>query len=147
MAENTDEVIVKKKTLTKEDKFFFYNSLAGLVKALEGQYTTIDLRNESCVTGKITFIDGHMNIEMEDVVFYDARGTERVFPNFFISQRNVRYVHLPKKTSATELIDKQFEKMASKKHMTKEHTFKKVRAKRYNEEIVKSAFSGETSSA
>lgn len=71
--------------------------------------------------------------------------TERVFPNFFINERNIRYVHIPKKTSATELIDKQLSRMEPKK-MTKEHTFKKVRAKRYNEEIIKSAFSGETSS-
>lgn len=75
-------------------------------------------------------------------------GTERVFPNFFISQRNIRYVHIPKKTSATEVIDKQLEKMETKK-VPKAHTYKKVRAKRYNEEIIKSAFGGEgqTSSA
>lgn len=72
MAEGNEQV--ERKTLSKEEKFFFYNTLTGLLKALEGQYTTIDLRNESCVTGKITFIDAHMNIEMEDVVFYDAKG-------------------------------------------------------------------------
>lgn len=74
MSDSSEQVIVEKKTLSKEDKFFFYNTLTGLVKGLEGQYTTIDLRNESCVTGKITFIDGQMNVEMEDVVFYDAKG-------------------------------------------------------------------------
>lgn len=74
MAESSEEV--QSKTLSKKEKFFFYNTLAGLLKALEGQYTTIDLRNESCVTGKITFIDAHMNVEMEDVVFYDAKGNQ-----------------------------------------------------------------------
>lgn len=59
---------------SKAEKFNFYNSLICLAKALTGKYTIVDLRNDASVTGKINFVDGYMNIEMEDVVFYNPRG-------------------------------------------------------------------------
>lgn len=59
---------------TKCEQFHIYNSLVLLVKALEGEYTTVDLRDEAYVTGKIAEVDGFMNIEMEDCIFYNSRG-------------------------------------------------------------------------
>lgn len=59
---------------TKKEKFQFYNSLACVVKSLEGQYTVVDLRNESTVTGKIKEMDGFWNLQMEDVMFYSPKG-------------------------------------------------------------------------
>lgn len=56
------------------ENFLFYNTMACLVKALEGDYTIIDLRNESCVTGRIIDVDAYMNIEMEDCYYYNSRG-------------------------------------------------------------------------
>lgn len=60
---------------SKAEKYHFYNSLVCLVKALTDRYTLIDLRNDSCVSGKIAHVDGYMNVEMKDVVFYNPRGT------------------------------------------------------------------------
>lgn len=59
---------------SKVEKYRFYNSLVCLARALTGKYIVIDLRNDACVTGKIDHVDGYMNIEMEDVVFYNPRG-------------------------------------------------------------------------
>lgn len=59
---------------TKKEKHLYYNTLACLAKALEGYYTVVDLRNEACITGKIAQVDGYMNLQMEDVVFYNPRG-------------------------------------------------------------------------
>lgn len=56
------------------DKHNIYNSMTGIVAGLEGEYTTIDLRNEAIVTGKIESVDGNMNIDMQDVTFYDPKG-------------------------------------------------------------------------
>jgi hypothetical protein len=41
----------------KQEKYFLFNGLVCLVQGIEGQYTTVDLRNESCVTGKIEQVD------------------------------------------------------------------------------------------
>lgn len=43
--------------LTSREKFFSLNGLVCLSQALEGEYTVIDLRNESCVTGKVEHVD------------------------------------------------------------------------------------------
>jgi len=43
--------------VTKQEKYFLFNGLVCLVQGLEGRYTTIDLRNESCVMGKIEQVD------------------------------------------------------------------------------------------
>jgi len=43
--------------VTKKEKHFLFNGLVCLVQSLEGKYTTVDLRNESCVTGKIEQVD------------------------------------------------------------------------------------------
>ncbi|XP_074037040.1 U7 snRNA-associated Sm-like protein LSm10 isoform X2 [Leptinotarsa decemlineata] len=125
---------------TKREKYQLFNSLSCLVKSLEGHNTVIDLRNENIVSGKVVKVDGWMNVEMEDVVFYDAR-TEHLFSQFFVTKRHIRYVHIPKGFSAIELMKDQLNRM-SRGRFTKKtpHTFKKVRAKRYQQEIIKSAF-------
>jgi len=43
--------------VSAKERFFLYNGLVCLVQSLEGKYTTVDLRNESCVTGKIEQVD------------------------------------------------------------------------------------------
>lgn len=59
---------------SKKEQFLFYNTLIGLVGTLESSYTTIDLRNDCYVCGKISKVDGYMNVELENVDFYDIRG-------------------------------------------------------------------------
>lgn len=56
------------------EKHHFYNNLVCLAKALTGKYIVIDLRNDATVTGKIDHVDGYMNVEMKDVLFYNPRG-------------------------------------------------------------------------
>lgn len=72
---------------SRRERYFFYNNLVNVVKGLEGQYTTIDLRNEACLTGKIINVDGYMNVELEDVILYDPRGSELPLDTFFVSSR------------------------------------------------------------
>jgi hypothetical protein len=43
---------------SRKERFYLFNGLVCLVQSLEGKYTTVDLRNESCVTGKIDQVDG-----------------------------------------------------------------------------------------
>jgi hypothetical protein len=54
---------------SKREKFFLYNGLVCLVQSLEGKYTTVDLRNESCVTGKVEQVDGYVIF----LCYYDCK--------------------------------------------------------------------------
>lgn len=72
---------------SRKEAFYFYNNLVCLVKAMENQYTAIDLHNEECVTGKIRSVDGYMNVDLVDAVFYNARGDEIPFKSFFVRAR------------------------------------------------------------
>lgn len=111
----------------KKEGFYFYNYLSGLVKTLEGRYTTIDLQNESVVTGKIVYSDGTMNIDLEDAIFYDARGSETPFTSMFIRARNIRYIHIPKDVKISEAI-KSIGVMEKREQKTTKKTFKQKRA-------------------
>jgi hypothetical protein len=42
----------------KQERYFFYNSLAILLKAVEGERTTVDLRNEASIYGVVEQADG-----------------------------------------------------------------------------------------
>lgn len=123
-----------------QDKFNIFNSLTGIVAGLEGEYTTIDLRNEAIVTGKIESVDGQMNINMEDVTFYDARGIKQSFEKFYVKARTIRHVHIPKNFSPEELFTRQEKKIFKKKEVKGKRTFKEIRAKRNNAETIKEAF-------
>lgn len=46
---------------TKREKHFLYNSLAILLKAVEKQQTTVDLRNEASITGIVENADAYVN--------------------------------------------------------------------------------------
>lgn len=43
--------------LTAQEKHYFYNTLAVLIKAVVGHKTTVDLRNETTIYGKIEHAD------------------------------------------------------------------------------------------
>lgn len=42
---------------SKEERYFYFNSLAILLKAIENERTTIDLRNEASVYGIVEHAD------------------------------------------------------------------------------------------
>lgn len=87
---------------SRRERFYLRNTLVGLAKCLERQYITVELRNECYVNGKITSVDGFMNIQMDDVVFQNPNNDQAKFEYFFIQARNVRYVHLPPKFDVQE---------------------------------------------
>jgi len=52
------------------------NTLTILLKGLEGKVTTIELRNESSVQGRIDIVDYRMNITMTDAVIIAPDGRQ-----------------------------------------------------------------------
>ncbi|EZA52101.1 5'-nucleotidase domain-containing protein [Ooceraea biroi] len=80
---------------SKCEKFFLYNTLSILLKAVEKQRTTVDLRNEASIFGIVDHADAHMNVVMRDCVFTDPRGDSFRYDMFFVQARNIRCVHIP----------------------------------------------------
>jgi len=52
------------------------NSLTVLLKGLEGRVTTIELRNESSMQGRIDSVDYRMNITLTDATIFAASGQQ-----------------------------------------------------------------------
>ncbi|KFO12228.1 U7 snRNA-associated Sm-like LSm10, partial [Balearica regulorum gibbericeps] len=71
------------------------NSLVILLQGLHGHVTTVDLRDESTATGRVTNVDAFMNMRLAEVTFTDRQGTASHLDELFVTGRNVRYVHIP----------------------------------------------------
>ncbi|XP_026206052.1 U7 snRNA-associated Sm-like protein LSm10 [Anabas testudineus] len=71
------------------------NSMVVLLQGLQGEVTTVDLRNESTARGRVVNVDAFMNIRLEEVLYRDWRGNLSQLQDMFITSRNVRYVHIP----------------------------------------------------
>ncbi|KAB0804995.1 hypothetical protein PPYR_01965 [Photinus pyralis] len=125
---------------TKKEHFQFYNSLTGLIKGLENEYTIIDLQNEECVSGKIKYVDGYMNIDLEDVIFYNSRGVGHKFEQFFVRGRLIRYVHIPKHLVAVDVFKKYVGSLKRIKPRKPVHTFKRSRAMKYHKDTIADAY-------
>ncbi|XP_062856089.1 U7 snRNA-associated Sm-like protein LSm10 [Trichomycterus rosablanca] len=87
------------------------NSLVLLLQGLHGLVTTVELRDESTARGRVLNVDAFMNVRLEDVLYRDRRGRVSQMADFFITGRNVRYVHIPDHMDIAETIQSQLEKI------------------------------------
>ncbi|KAG7206838.1 hypothetical protein KM043_000742 [Ampulex compressa] len=86
--------------------------LAILLKAVENERTTVDLRNEASIFGTVEQADAYMNIVMRDCVFTDPRGDSYDYDVFFVQARNIRYVHIPPKIRIIPAIQAQLRQLS-----------------------------------
>lgn len=85
------------------------NSLIILLQGLQGQVTTVDLRDESVARGRIDNVDAFMNIRLANVTYTDRWGRQAELDDLFVTGRNVRYVHIPDDVNITETIERQLQ--------------------------------------
>uniref|UniRef100_UPI00398F007B U7 snRNA-associated Sm-like protein LSm10 n=1 Tax=Pristiophorus japonicus TaxID=55135 RepID=UPI00398F007B len=71
------------------------NSLIILLQGLHGHITTVELRDESSVRGRVDNVDAFTNVRLSEVTYTDRWGKVSLLDNFFVTGRNVRYVHIP----------------------------------------------------
>ncbi|XP_010790837.1 U7 snRNA-associated Sm-like protein LSm10 [Notothenia coriiceps] len=71
------------------------NSMVVLLQGLQGEVTTVELRNESSARGRVVNVDAFMNVRLDDVTYKDRRGKSSQLKDMFITGRNIRYVHIP----------------------------------------------------
>lgn len=85
------------------------NSLVILLQGLHGHVTTVDLRDESTATGRVTNVDAFMNVRLAEVTFTDRQGTVSHLDELFVTGRNVRYVHIPDEVDIRATIERQLQ--------------------------------------
>lgn len=85
------------------------NSLIILLQGLQGQVTTVDLRDESVAHGRIDNVDAFMNIRLAKVTYTDRWGHQAELDDLFVTGRNVRYVHIPDDVNITKTIEQQLQ--------------------------------------
>lgn len=102
----TVEVVnsIRERTITE-------NSMVILLQGLQGEVTTVDLRNESTARGRVVNVDAFMNIRLEDVLYRDRRGQLTQLQDLFITGRNIRYVHIPDHMDIMKTIESQLAKI------------------------------------
>ena len=93
---------VKERTISE-------NSLIILLQGLQGQVTTVDLRDESVARGRIDNVDAFMNIRLAQVTYTDHWGHQVELDDLFVMGRNVRYVHIPDDVNITATIERQLQ--------------------------------------
>lgn len=87
------------------------NSMVVLLQGLQGQVTTVDLKNESTARGRVVNVDAFMNIRLTDVLYRDRRGQLTQLQDLFVTGRNIRYVHIPDHMDIMKTIQSQLAKI------------------------------------
>lgn len=76
-----------------------------------------------------------MNVDLTDAVFYNARGQEIPFQNFFVRARCIRYVHIPIKVPIVQTI-KDMTTRKPRKQAPQKRTFKEKRVHQRQKETL-----------
>ncbi|XP_050532105.1 U6 snRNA-associated Sm-like protein LSm2 [Daktulosphaira vitifoliae] len=110
--------------MSRRNKMKSVESLVCLVRAVENQYTTIDLQNETCVHGFVKNVDYNMNITMSDVTLTDPNNKRYYCDNFYLKSRLIRYVHLPPNIDIFSTMKDVIKKTFPPRIKTKSYSFK-----------------------
>ncbi|KAG8005369.1 U7 snRNA-associated Sm-like protein LSm10 [Nibea albiflora] len=87
------------------------NSMVVLLQGLQGEVTTVDLKNESTARGRVVNVDAFMNVRLEDVLYQDRQGQLTQLQDLFVTGRNIRYVHIPDHVDIMKTIQSQLAKI------------------------------------
>lgn len=93
--------------MSLKERAITVKSLTCLLQAVVGNRTTIELRNETHVTGLIQHVDGYMNAEIVDAVLTTPSGAKYHFSNFFVQGRQIRFVQIPEHLDIVKAIENQ----------------------------------------
>ncbi|XP_008303704.1 U7 snRNA-associated Sm-like protein LSm10 [Stegastes partitus] len=106
------------------------NSMVILLQGLQGEVTTVDLRNESTARGRVVSVDAFMNVRLADVLYRDRRGQLTQLQDLFVTGRNVRYVHIPDHMDIMKTIQNQLAKIHRVRNFASEGGGRKEYAKK-----------------
>ncbi|KAK7604027.1 hypothetical protein V9T40_004300 [Parthenolecanium corni] len=119
---------------TTKERISALNGLGCLVKALVGRELTIDLRNETTLTGTVSEVDGYMNISLENALLEDIDQVRFKYENLYIKGRHIRYIHIPKELTVRETIIAYLLKTGPKRSRQPTTALQRFKAKRLRKE-------------
>ncbi|XP_055709502.1 U7 snRNA-associated Sm-like protein LSm10 [Phlebotomus papatasi] len=125
---------------SRREKAAYFHTLSSVLFCLRGKSIVIDLKNEAIACGIVDEVDGFMNVNLRKVVFVSEKGEQRMFEQFYVPKRKIRYVHLPKlEMPIGSLLEAQFSgssrRQKNPRHQKK--SFKQLRSHRYQQEILR----------
>lgn len=82
--------------LSDEEKLQGRTTLLCVVQALRDKTTVLELRQENAVEGKIVHVDCKMNVTLSNARLFRCDGEVLLFDHFYISGKQIMYVHIPK---------------------------------------------------
>ncbi len=82
-------------------------SLVCLLHACKGYTTTVELRDESSILGKIENVDGFMNIIVSSAQLSKLNGNVQRFDELFVQGSKIRFVHIPDEIDMRKAIKEQ----------------------------------------
>lgn len=100
---------------TAKEQFLKHNTLTCIVELCVGHKTTVELRNEAHVSGRVIEVDGFMNVTMKKVIFTDPCGRKKAFDDFFVHSRLIRFVQIPSYIDLSSGLQDQISKKKSHK--------------------------------
>ncbi|KAM7384580.1 hypothetical protein PAMA_011779 [Pampus argenteus] len=106
------------------------NSMVVLLQGLQGEVTTVDLRDESTARGRVVNVDAFMNIRLAEVLYRNRRGQLTHLQDLFITGRNVRYVHIPDHVDIMKTMQSQLAKIHRVRNFASEGGGRKEYAKK-----------------
>ncbi|XP_059620847.1 U7 snRNA-associated Sm-like protein LSm10 [Phlebotomus argentipes] len=125
---------------SRREKSAYFHTLSSVLFLLRGKSIVVDLKNETIVCGILDEVDGYMNVSLRKVVFVDEKGVQRMFDQFYVPKRKIRFVHLPKlEAPIVSLLEAQFAGPSTRPRTTKDtpKSFKQLRSHRYQQEILR----------
>lgn len=129
---------------SRKENFLLANTLNCIPFLLQNQAVLIDLRNECSVAGRIENVDGHMNINLTEVVFINRLGQQFPFEQFMVRERMVRQIHIPPHIDMAKEIEQWCEQGCIRRPLRRKdaaghkgkRTFKEKRAQERHKEIL-----------
>ncbi|KAM7373467.1 hypothetical protein PAMP_008315 [Pampus punctatissimus] len=106
------------------------NSMVVLLQGLQGEVTTVDLRDESTARGRVVNVDAFMNVRLAEVLYRNRRGQLTHLQDLFITGRNVRYVHIPDHVDIMKTMQGQLAKIHRVRNFASEGGGRKEYAKK-----------------
>jgi len=94
-------------TVGPREKAIFCQTLAPLIKGLEGKDLIVELKNDLVIFGNLELVDCFMNLTMTNVLMTRKDGKKYQFDFFFLQRKNVRYIRIPNDISMRSLLKTQ----------------------------------------
>ncbi len=89
-------------------------SLVALLQGLQGEETTVELRNDSSVFGMIEHVDCFMNVNLLNATVYPRTPLQSAknFDRFFVVGKLIRFVHVPDHVDMLKKLERQLDSLS-----------------------------------